>query len=1271
MNHRSLLLFALAGSPLWAAPYLALDFESDTVGAQPAGNFEFSPSSNTTENGAMVIDAGSTPANPLSGQSLYIYDQSSSPTHFRTDFAGGSNVANVRVELTFQRTYATTDDEDTGVKIGLAPAGTSTNNSDFRPFEVRLLNDGNIRLNVVDGTSTIGSFLTDAPNTLVILYNGHDTEALAVDDGDLGSVSVSANSVQVWLNGALLAEGKGFQTPDPTNAPQIDFYAQAEDVGRFGLYQDSGRMGGFVFDDISIDPLDGGSTGGDDTTVYYETDFESDIIGDEPVGPFNLSPSSNTSTNGFVIVGATSDPANPLPGQSLYMYDLNGDGSGGESSRLDWDFNGGTNVSKLRVDLDFQRMYSVDEADTDTRFHFGVARAGDQINNSDFRPFEVRMMNNGGFWVQSGDGSEQVTTYDTSNSNHLTLLMNSHDTVSAAYSDATLGSGSLAPNTVKIFLNEVEVGTYAFLQTPDPVNAPQIDFYAQDDDLGRVGFYQDSKRQGGIVIDNLRLADLSAPATPPAAPSDLTAVAVGYDRIDLGWTDNSADEIGFVIQRKSGSGNFSTVAEVDADVTTYSDTGLDAETTYTYRVRSTNGTQSDPTAEASATTGVQLLPAIESASSSTTVISGASTTLSVTASGQTPLSYQWYLGESGDTSNPIDGATGNSYTTDAITVESRFWVNVTNDNGSASSDTIVVSVYLPQTITVANKGAFDSAMSTALPGDVIEIAPGEYADWVIEVEGEGSEAAPITVRAATPGKVILTGMSRLEISGSYLEVSGLAFVGPYTGSEDQIVQFRGDRGNASHCRFTDSALYEYVPASGFKTFWVNLFGRENRVDHNLFRGQNARGVTVVVWLDGQPNDHVIDHNHFHDRDSGGENEWESIRVGTSDTSMSVSRTLVEANLFSYVDGEIEIISNKSGENTYRGNTFYASQGTLTLRHGNDCLVEGNFFLGNDRSSTGGIRVIGENHRILNNFIEGTAGRGDGAAISIYAGVANSKLNEYFAAHNALVAFNTIVDVNSAAISVGAGYGSSDRTILPTGVTIAHNVLFDDHFPSAGNFIVGEQRDAATYTGNLASGHTLGVSETGWTLADPMLVLDESSGFDRPAAGSPVIDALTATAFGVTTDIDGQERDSLPDLGADEVTSAPGNDWIGPLTTAQTGPSWAGPGRYRPVLEAPLGWVSDAEQTSDEGDFSSAWFGDYNVAAWPWVLHTDHGWIYGFNPEVSSYFYYYDLDLGWVYATASDYPWIYSYGEGGWFYYSRGTHDPRWFYDYGAGAWTAR
>jgi hypothetical protein len=95
----------------------------------------------------------------------------------------------------------------------------------------------------------------------------------------------------------------------------------------------------------------------------------------------------------------------------------------------------------------------------------------------------------------------------------------------------------------------------------------------------------------------------TAVGPPPAAPSDLTASPISYSRIDLTWEDNSGDETGFKIERKTGSGSYSQIALVGANVTGYSSIGLSANTTYYYRVRAYKATlNSDYCEEASATT---------------------------------------------------------------------------------------------------------------------------------------------------------------------------------------------------------------------------------------------------------------------------------------------------------------------------------------------------------------------------------------------------------------------------------------------------------------------------------------------------------------------------------------------------------------------------------------------------------------------------------------------------------------------------------------------
>jgi len=91
---------------------------------------------------------------------------------------------------------------------------------------------------------------------------------------------------------------------------------------------------------------------------------------------------------------------------------------------------------------------------------------------------------------------------------------------------------------------------------------------------------------------------------PPVAPSNLTATAVFTTQINLSWQDNSGDESGFRIERKTGaSGTYAQIATTSTNIATYSDTGLSPSTTYYYRVRAYNTIgDSAYSNEASATT---------------------------------------------------------------------------------------------------------------------------------------------------------------------------------------------------------------------------------------------------------------------------------------------------------------------------------------------------------------------------------------------------------------------------------------------------------------------------------------------------------------------------------------------------------------------------------------------------------------------------------------------------------------------------------------------
>ena len=93
-------------------------------------------------------------------------------------------------------------------------------------------------------------------------------------------------------------------------------------------------------------------------------------------------------------------------------------------------------------------------------------------------------------------------------------------------------------------------------------------------------------------------------------------------------------------------------------------------------------------------------------------------------------------------------------------------------------------------------------------------------------------------------------------------------------------------------------------------------------------------------------------------------------------------------------GEAEIITVKSSSNTIRYNTFRDSRGNVTLRAGKRGTIHGNFMFGN------GIRLYDEDHKIFNNYVEGSPG----PAIIVGSGQppANAQTRRAFIVHNTLI-----------------------------------------------------------------------------------------------------------------------------------------------------------------------------------------------------------------------------------------------------------------------------
>jgi len=370
-------------------------------------------------------------------------------------------------------------------------------------------------------------------------------------------------------------------------------------------------------------------------------------------------------------------------------------------------------------------------------------------------------------------------------------------------------------------------------------------------------------------------------------------------------------------------------------------------------------------------------------------------------------------------------------------------------------------------ILVKTKQAFAENSATLKPGDTIILANGEWNDFEILFKGNGSESKPITLKAETKGKVVLTGLSNLRLSGEHLVVEGLVFKNGYSPTGEVISFSENKERLANHSRVTEVVIDGFSNPDKFNSDkWVVMYGKNNRFDHNHLVGKSNAGVTMAVRLNSessQENHHRIDHNYFGPRPILGSNGGETLRIGTSKYSLTDSFTIVENNYFDRCNGEVEIISNKSGKNQFLNNVFFESRGTLTLRHGNGNLVEGNVFFGNGKEHTGGIRVINADQTIRNNYMEGLTGVRFGGGFTVLNGVPNSSINRYHQVKNVKIENNTIVNVDNINLAAGS---DAERTAVPINSSFSNNLILNTN--GANPFKIFDDVSGIVFSNNIAS-----------------------------------------------------------------------------------------------------------------------------------------------------------------------------------------------------------
>ncbi|MGM9477143.1 chondroitinase-B domain-containing protein [Pedobacter sp. GSP4] len=323
----------------------------------------------------------------------------------------------------------------------------------------------------------------------------------------------------------------------------------------------------------------------------------------------------------------------------------------------------------------------------------------------------------------------------------------------------------------------------------------------------------------------------------------------------------------------------------------------------------------------------------------------------------------------------------------------------------AFSQKISAKVY-----TVSTENEFKTIQASLLPGDEVSIKNGNYTNWSLQIGNSGTAEKPIVIRAEKPGKVIFSGRvvkAIFMVSGNYILIKGIHFKNCILEKEAGNTGTLIELNQTFNCRIEDCNFSDNQAKVQFSPLVIIAGkGSSNSISYCSFISNiDNQDVQVKVTKESFPKFTLIQNNRFSNKarvswKNG--NGGECVQVGQDPVLLGNQRpeTTVQQNTFIHCNGENEVISNKSSGNKYINNYFENNDGELVMRGGHDCIISNNTFKG----GTGGIRINGTGHQLINNKIDGIA-----TAIRLMYGMAKGKdeIGFYIAASNCILKNNRI------------------------------------------------------------------------------------------------------------------------------------------------------------------------------------------------------------------------------------------------------------------------
>lgn len=351
----------------------------------------------------------------------------------------------------------------------------------------------------------------------------------------------------------------------------------------------------------------------------------------------------------------------------------------------------------------------------------------------------------------------------------------------------------------------------------------------------------------------------------------------------------------------------------------------------------------------------------------------------------------------------------------------------------------------------------------ASPLDIISLMPGDYTNTVRKNLTKTTSGL-VTFRSKYPGQARIFD-EPIDLGTQFTIFSG--FDMRYDNANMEI--------NAPDCTVERNKFF-FDPADT-ANHWLEVKHPRSTVQNNEFKnmtsGNNAIYVHNSVSSGVVPRDCRVLNNYIHDFSASAT----PMTIGFSGVAARDLSCEVAGNRFERCNGDDEIMSIKSSNNYIHDNTIVESQGSLTLRQCNTCIVDNNILI------DCGIRMYGNGHTITRNQIlrdsQATfrqslvVGMGD---LEDYPAPSDTGNANYGRTKNCVIEFN-IIDAEDAApdpIFVWGWPSGTVHDLPPQNNTVRYNEIY----ASAEQMVdLNDTTHGASWSGNLAEKNILHATGT--------------------------------------------------------------------------------------------------------------------------------------------------------------------------------------------------